>query len=108
MEFSKSITDNTLTLHLNGDLDAQGCDVLRDEFVMLAEKPSFSMIDIDLENVQFIDSSGIGLIVFLFKKLRTQTIDLSIKNIHSQPLELIQLLRIESVITITPLISSDI
>ena len=108
MEFSKSITDNKLTIHLTGDLDAQGCETLRGEFVTLAESPSFALVDIDLEHVDFIDSSGIGLVVFLFKKLRTQEVDLSIVNIHSQPLELIKLLRIESIITVTPLASSQI
>lgn len=108
MEFSKSINDNTLTLHLTGDMDAEGCDVLRNEFVALAEEPSFSEINIDLQHVEFIDSSGIGMIVFLFKKLRIQSIELSIMNIHSQPLELIQLLRIDTVMTVNPLALSDI
>ena len=53
-----------------------------------------------MKNVSFIDSSGIGVIVFLFKKMREHSIEVVLSNVHSQPLELIKLLRIDTVITV--------
>ena len=39
-----------------------------------------------MKNVSFIDSSGIGVIVFLFKKMREHSIEVVLSNVHSQPL----------------------
>ena len=50
---------------------------------------------IDLRGVTFIDSSGIGAIVFLFKRLRAANRELMLVGVHGQVRELIELLRVD-------------
>ena len=56
---------------------------------------------LDLSKVSFIDSSGIGAIVFLFKRLKLRDETLIIRGVHGQPRELIELLRIDSAIPVS-------
>ncbi|UTP71747.1 STAS domain-containing protein [Alteromonas sp. LMIT006] len=100
MDFVKEQTHEQFRLVISGELDAESTEQIRPEFVQLSENPDFSTIIINLKNVSFIDSSGIGLIVFLFKKMREHSIEMILSDVHSQPLELIKLLRIDTVITV--------
>lgn len=56
----------------------------------------------DLSDVDFIDSSGIGAIVFLFKRLTAKGRGLRLAGVHGQPLQLMEFLRIPRVIPIEP------
>ncbi len=100
MDFVKEHIGTELQFTLSGELDAESTEQIRNEFVQLAAQQDFTTITIDMKNVSFIDSSGIGVIVFLFKKMREHSIEVVLSNVHSQPLELIKLLRIDTVITV--------
>ena len=69
MDFVKEQTHEQVRLVISGKLDAESTEQIRPEFVQLSENPDFSTIIINLKKVSFIDSSGIGLMVFLFKNL---------------------------------------
>ena len=59
---------------------------------------------LNLQKTTFLDSSGIGAIVFAFKRLSAQGRKLVIHNINGQPAELTELLRIGKTIPIfTPM-----
>jgi anti-anti-sigma factor len=100
MEYNKLINDNKVTYVLEGEMDAEQTQELRNEFVRISEAPEFSEVEIDLSFVTFIDSSGIGVIVFLFKQLRQHNVSLLLTGVNGQPLELISLLRIDTVIDV--------
>ena len=100
MDFVKEQTEEQFHFAISGELDAESSEQIRPEFVQLAANPTYSTIIINLKNVSFIDSSGIGLIVFLFKKMREHSVELVLSDVHSQPLELIKLLRVDTVITV--------
>jgi anti-anti-sigma factor len=85
---------------LHGELDALGCAEIRLEIEQIADTQHTDNIALDLSQVSFLDSSGIGLIVFLFKRLKSQTRALQIIGAQGQPQELILMLRIETAIPV--------
>ncbi len=93
-----AISNQMLCINLSGDFDALAVEELRNEFDSLSEQQQD--IIIDMQNVEFIDSSGIGAIVFLFKRLRSQNLNMSITGVHGQPLELMRYLRIDKCISL--------
>lgn len=54
---------------------------------------------LDFSSVEFIDSSGVGALVFLFKRLWAHGHTLRIVGAHGQPLRLIQHLALDRLLT---------
>jgi len=86
------------SLNLKNELDACAIETLRGDFERLGN--GGQDIDLDFAQVTFIDSSGIGALVFLFKRLRTTKCSLRLHGVQGQPLELIQYLRIDKSIQV--------
>lgn len=99
MELQKQ-ENGTLLIMIDGDMDAYGCSELQDDFDALVNKESLPNMTLHLGKVDFLDSSGIGAIVFLFKRLKVQSKSLSLIQVHGQPMEIIQLLRINSAMSV--------
>lgn len=90
-----------LIAKLQGEMDALGCTKIRSELEQIAETKNSNNVALDLSDVSFLDSSGVGLIVFLFKRLKAQSRTLKIIGVQGQPQELIKLLRIDSAISVS-------
>ena len=82
-----------------GQFDAMAVKKLRPSFADIAEKEQRD-VQLDLSNVNFIDSSGIGAIVFMYKRVSARDKKLTITGLHGQPLDLIRFLRIDKTIPI--------
>lgn len=89
---------DALSMVIDGSLDALAVEILRPRFDSLVQDEHD--VTLDLSSTDFIDSSGIGAIVFLFKRLRSNKRSLSLVGVHGQPLELLHYLRIEKSIEI--------
>lgn len=85
---------DALILRLSGEMDAQGCVDIRPSLEQVSESEQRSNVVIDLKQVSFLDSSGIGAIVFLFKRLKAKGRALEIVGVQGQLRELMELLRI--------------
>ncbi len=96
-------SNNKLLILLTGEMDALGCSEIRPDLEAISQQDK-SHIVLDLSGISFIDSSGIGAIVFLFKRLKEQQRSMGIIGVQGQPHELMTLLRIDSAI---PLNSGD-
>lgn len=88
-----------LYLEVEGSLDALAVEILRPRFESLVQEKTDVVID--MSRIEFIDSSGIGAIVFLFKRLRSLQRKLSLTGVHGQPFELLRRLRIDQSIQIS-------
>lgn len=55
---------------------------------------------LDLGQLTLVDSSGVGAIVSIFKRLRAQGGDLHISGLHGQPQQIFRLLRLDRAISI--------
>jgi anti-anti-sigma factor len=80
-------------VNINQDMDAASMVAMKPLFEELAL--SETDVCLDLAGVDFIDSSGIGGIVFVFKRLREHSRGIALANVQGQPLRLLQHLRLE-------------
>lgn len=82
------------------DLDAANVDSLRPELDRL------SLINddltLDVASVRFMDSSGVGAIVFLLKRLRARGYKIALCGLQGQPLKLLQHLGITALVMVEP------
>lgn len=92
--------DGNLTIKLTGEMDAIGCSKIRPDLEAVTTH-NHTHIVLDIKHIEFIDSSGIGAIVFLFKRLKELNRTMEIIGVHGQPQELMKMLRIDSAIPIT-------
>ncbi|KLV02641.1 anti-anti-sigma factor [Photobacterium aquae] len=97
-----AINNANIGLTLPNEFDAHLAKQMEPEFEALSQTDSNELI-IDMTQVQFIDSCGIGAIVFLYKRLKIRGKPLSLLNVNGQPRQLMKMLRIDKVI---PLITS--
>ncbi|WP_260258423.1 STAS domain-containing protein [Vibrio intestinalis] len=93
-------SDTVLTLELNGNLDADGSRSAQQHIDQIIADPSHSEVEIDFEKVTFLDSSGVGAIVYLYKRLVERERNMRIENVKGQPLEIMTLLRINQAIPV--------
>ncbi len=101
MDIKLETTNNQLvTVSIDGDMDALGCRDIKDVVEHILKLEQNNEVVMDLDKVHFMDSSGIGAIVYLYKRLKEINRAISIHNVSGQPLELMELLRISSAIPV--------
>lgn len=83
---------------LSGEFDALGCKEIRKDLEEFVGDYIGQAIELDLSGVTFIDSSGIGAIVFLYKRMLENNGSLKLIEVTGQPKELITLLRVDKAI----------
>jgi len=81
---------------IEGAMDAQTIGTLEDVFSSLMELKED--IILDLSDVDFMDSSGVGIVVYLYKKQIEDDKTLTLSNVCGQPARLLKYLRIDKVI----------
>jgi len=102
MKYDVSNTPNgDALMELHGEMDAFGCTELRPVLEEFVTEPNINNMLLDLSDVTFIDSSGVGAIVFLFKRLASHGKTLVIRGVNGQPRELMELLRVGSAIPVS-------
>lgn len=95
MKIQKQYTEaGQCLVTLEGNLDAACCDTVRPVFLQLTEHADLKTVRLDLSEVDFLDSSGIGAIVFLWKRLRQSGRALVLIGPKGQPASLLDVLKI--------------
>ncbi|NRB39068.1 MAG: STAS domain-containing protein [Pseudomonadales bacterium] len=89
--------NNVLAIKIKGEFDAHVVAEQRAEFESLAVENKDVVVDISA--VHFIDSSGIGVLVFLYKRLVAKGGSLCIVGLSGQPLELFRMLHLDKTLT---------
>jgi anti-sigma B factor antagonist len=90
---------NRTTLAVRGELDALTTSELRPTLdAMVAECPRH--VTVDLSGLRLIDSSGVGILVWLYKHVRAGGGDVQFVGVHDQPLVIFKLLRLDLVFEI--------
>jgi anti-anti-sigma factor len=83
-------------IKINGKFDADTVNIMKDN-IETYSKLSTNIV-FDLEHVPFIDSSGIGAIVFLYKRMVVKGFSVGVSGLTQQPLELFQMLFLDKTI----------
>ena len=96
MNYSRIDEGATTTLRISGELDALSAPELRpllDELVETNRRD----VTVDLSGLRLIDSSGVGALVSLYKRIRANSGAVRFVGVTAQPLVIFQLLRLDSV-----------
>lgn len=81
MLIDKKIERQTLFLRLNGELDMNTTENLRQAIDNEIERRGIRTVILNLEDVSFIDSSGLGVILGRYKKLLPMGGKIMISNV---------------------------
>ena len=100
MELSIRKTDNVYIIDVHDDLDLYNSYKLKELFMKMAEK-KIEQIIINLENVDYIDSSGIGTLIYISSTAKKMNIKLVIASIHGTVKKAIQLTKLISYLPIS-------
>jgi anti-sigma B factor antagonist len=96
MKFEISSKDGATHLRIEGQLDAVSVSDIRPDLEKLvAARPP--VVDVDLTLLRMVDSSGIGALVSLYKRVRAQGGSVVIKGVRDQPLAIFRLLRLDKI-----------
>lgn len=97
MHLTIELMENHILIKPQGNLDAQLAVEAKKVFADVIEHADRNVI-LDLSMTHVLDSSGIGAIAFLHKRLTSLGFTLELVGLNEQPLSFINLLRINKVI----------
>lgn len=94
MKYTIVVKDGISHLAIEGQLDAVSVGDLRLELdKLVATRPG--NVEVDLSSLRMIDSSGVGALVSLYKRVKQQGGNVLINGIRDQPLAIFQLLKLD-------------
>lgn len=99
MRYVLSQSGDETTLQVDGTLDAVTAPELRQVADQLVSEQCRS-VTLDLSSLGLIDSSGVGVIVSLFKRIRGIGGEVRIVGLRDQPRAIFRLLRLDRVLSI--------
>jgi len=99
MNFNREDNGDVTVLRISGSLDALSTPELRPTIdALVAEKRP--KITVDLSDLRLIDSSGVGAIVSLYKRMRALGAKVEVVGLKDQPLAIFRLLRLDRIFTV--------
>lgn len=88
--------EGTATVVLKGDLDFESTEVVLEYLV--PDLKTYNLVALDFEEVPFVDSSGIGLLLQMVQQLRETNTEIKIKNISNDVEDIFNLLQIPDIL----------
>ncbi|MBA2368345.1 MAG: STAS domain-containing protein [Candidatus Protochlamydia sp.] len=103
MEFSSYIKEDKLVITpLEENLDAKNSPAFKEEIFLLLESTDIIKVIIDLTNLQFIDSSGLGVLLSLQRNLRSQKGTLKLVHLNKPVRTMFEIVSMHKVLEIFP------
>ncbi len=96
MNYSRTDHGETTTIRVRGELDALSAPELRPLFDELVDSERRD-ITVDLSDLRLVDSSGVGALVSLYKRVRALGGQVHFSGVTAQPLVIFGLLRLDLV-----------
>jgi anti-sigma B factor antagonist len=103
--FERSERDGTTILALAGNLDAATAHTLKQEVVAIAEAKKLRVC-VDLAKLTLIDSTGVGVLISLFKRTRANSGNVFFAALAGQPKEIFRLLRLDRSLDLHPTVDA--
>jgi anti-sigma B factor antagonist len=93
-QFERTERDGITVLALTGNLDAATATGLKAEVIAIADAKK-TQVAVDLSKLTLIDSTGVGVLISLFKRTRAQGGTVHFAGLTGQPKEIFRLLRLD-------------
>lgn len=100
MEIISSIKDGVLYVKLSGDIDHHSAKNVRDSVDALIRENNPAELELDLSAIEFMDSSGLGLVLGRYKKQADIGGKMKIINPTRRVMQILQLAGVEKIIKI--------
>ena len=84
MDLDFKIIGNDICVRLSGEIDEYSARSLRADIDKLIDGVGFRSMTLDMGGVTFIDSTGLGLVLGRYKKLRAKRAELLLRNVPPQ------------------------
>lgn len=104
MKMTKVLDRGYEIVTLTGCLDIESVAEMKSEFDSLTANTQSDVV-LDMTGVTFMDSSGVGALVFTYKRLKAKQLALNLVGLSRQPQKLVRLLRIDQSIPCHALLS---
>ncbi len=102
--FDKQQQPGWLLLELDGSLDAATASTLKPEVIAIEQAKQLKVV-VDLSRVTLIDSTGVGILISLFKRLRALEGHVFFAGLTGQPKEIFRLLRLDRSLDLFPTVA---
>lgn len=99
LKLEKKIERLTLLLRLDGELDMHTASMVRQAIDLEIEKRGIRTVILNLQDVQFVDSSGLGVIIGRYKKLLPLGGKLKITNVPPHIFKIMELSGLPKIIS---------
>ena len=103
MQVKNRIHRNILYISLDGELDEHTAEYTRINLDSAMNNLTAAQIVIDLANLKFMDSTGIGVLIGRYKKMKDRNVPIYISNPSSQAE---RIFRMTGLYTLMPKVSS--
>ena len=97
MDYATWNTQSCNVIELNNQFNADTVNDVRDHFDRLIKNCAGDIL-VDMSSVKELDSSGVGALVFLYKRLKIENRQLALLGVTGKPNELLTMLRINQTI----------
>ena len=94
-----SLEHDCLTVFIERDIDHHGAEALRAEIDRLIEATNPERLILDFDSVEFMDSSGVGLIMGRFKKMQALGRETCVQAMNPRCRRLVELSGILEIVT---------
>lgn len=92
--FEKQRSADVLVVAVHGQLDAMTAGHFKTEVVAIAEAREPKVV-VDAAGLTLIDSTGVGVLISLFKRVRAHGGQVAFAGLSAQPREIFRLLRLD-------------
>jgi len=99
--FDKQQREGWTLLAIEGSLDAVTASALKAEVVAIEQAKQLKVV-VDLGQLTLIDSTGVGVLISLFKRLRALEGHVYFAGLNGQPKEIFRLLRLDRSLDLFP------
>ena len=96
IEFARTDHGDVSTLRIAGTLDVNTAPALGPSIDQLVEERRTRVV-VDLSGLDLIDSSGVAVLVALYKRVRAVGCQVQVINARDQPLAIFKMLRMDKV-----------
>ena len=94
-----SLDNDRLTVFIERDIDHHGAETLRAEIDRLVDATNPAALILDFDSVEFMDSSGIGLIMGRYKKMQALGRKTCVQSLNPRCKRLVELSGILEIVT---------
>ena len=84
MEFQTNLLNGVMNVALFGDLDEKNAKNAREYLEKNFRRYDFHTVVLDMKGVDFMDSTGIGVLLGRYKQLQAAGAELCVRNLNAQ------------------------